>query len=96
MELITGFIASKAAAYVGGSIAAFVLGWILKKIPTGKWSKSLGEVGQKNGKAVTEFCNKKIPLWNKVIEPVFIDTIGVVLSWFSGFIIGLKSDNEEK
>lgn len=97
MELITGFLATQAAAYIGGSIAAFVLGWILKKIPFNKLAQWAEKVGQKQGTAITKFFNSKLPkLWNAVIEPVFIDTIHALLfAWIRGFIAGLKSDNEK-
>ncbi|NIA28351.1 MAG: hypothetical protein GWP06_00385 [Actinobacteria bacterium] len=94
IELLTAWAIKNAVVLAGGSIAAFILGWILKKIPTGKWAKDLGKIGEKNGQSVTAFCNKKIPFWNKVIEPVFIDTISVLLSYVGGFIMGLKSDDQ--
>lgn len=91
--MIETFLASYAAKAIGGAIAVPVLGWILAKIPTGKWTKQLSKVGESNGKDVTAFCQKKIPLYNKVIEPVFIDTLAVIPAYISGFIVGLKSDN---
>ena len=75
-----------------GSVGSLLLGWILAKIPTGKWAKQLSELGEKNGKTLTTFCRKKIPLWNKVIEPVFIDTLAVIPAYVAGLIRGLKSD----
>lgn len=95
IEMITAWGIQQIAVYAGGSIAVLVFGWILAKIPTGKWSKQTGEAGIKHGNAFTIFAAKKIPLWNKVIEPVFIDTIGFITSYISGFIIGLKSDNKK-
>lgn len=77
----------------GSAIGAVIIGWVLAKIPTGKWAKSSGAVGVRHGKAFTAFASSKIPFWNKAIEPVFIDTISVLTSYISGFIIGLKFDN---
>lgn len=94
--VITGWLSVKVLKWAGGAVGAFILGWILKKIPTGKWSKQLGNAGERHGQAVTIFCQKKVPLWNKIIEPVVIDTIGVVLSWVAGFIRGLKFDNKKE
>ena len=95
MELLTGFLIKYAVEIVVGSVGSVILGWILGKIPTGKWAKQIGNLGEKNGHAVTVFCQKKIPLWNKVIEPVFLDTINVILAYIAGFIRGLKLDNSD-
>lgn len=95
MEIITTFLVKYAVESAASSIGVIVLGWILAKIPTGKWSKNMGLAGQKHGVAFNDFCKKKLgKFWNKAIEPVFIDTISVLLSYVSGFIIGLKEDNE--
>lgn len=96
MELITGFLASKAAVWVGGPIAVFILGWILKKIPFDRLAKWAEKIGKIQGESITKFFNSKLPkLWNSVVEPVFIDTINALLfSWIRGFIAGLKSDNQ--
>jgi len=93
MEIITAWLIQYGLMAAGGTIAAAVLGWVLAKIPTGKWSKQSAIKGAEHGKIVTAFCSKKIPLWNNVIEPIFVDTVGVLLSYISGFIVGLKSDN---
>jgi len=96
MEIITAWLVSYGLQAAAGTIGALILGWILTKIPTGKWSKQLGAAGQKHGQVVSIFCSVKLGgVWNKAIEPIFIDTIGVILSWFSGFIIGLKFDNKD-
>jgi ABC-type phosphate/phosphonate transport system permease subunit len=94
MGIIEGWAISSFAKWAIGSVAGLFLTWLLGKIPTGKWSKQLSSNGQKVGAMVTAFCNKKIPFWEKFFEPVFIDTIGVLLAWFAGFIVGLKSDNK--
>jgi hypothetical protein len=95
MTIITGWLINYGLMTAGGTIGIFLLGWILKKIPTGKWAKTLGTVGEKHGLLFSQFCQKKIPFWNSVIEPVFIDTLAVIPSYLAGFIVGLKRDNKE-
>jgi len=94
IEVITAWLINYGLITAGGTIGALILGWILAKIPTGKWANSLGEIGEKNGKSATDFCRKKVPLWNKVIEPIFVDTLAVIPAWVAGFIRGLKYDNK--
>lgn len=96
LEALATWGAAKIAAYVGGSIAVVIVGWILHKIPTGKWSKKLGEAGQNHGKAVSAYFTAKLgAVYTKAIEPFFIDTLAVIPSYVAGFVIGLKSDNPE-
>ena len=42
LAILTSFLTAKATAYIGGSIAAFVLAWIFKKIPNEKIKKAVG------------------------------------------------------
>jgi len=95
IELATAWAINYGLITAGGTIAAFILGWILKKIPFDKFAKWAEEIGKAQGLAVTTFFNAKLPkLWNAIIEPVFIDTINAVFfAWIRGFIAGLKSDN---
>lgn len=96
MGIIETFIASTALKYAAGSIAAVILAWILKRIPFDRFAKWAEKIGDAQGKAITTFFNAKLPkLWNKLIEPVLIDTIhAIFFAWVRGFIAGLKSDNE--
>lgn len=94
IEALTAWLINYGLLTAGSAIGAIVLGWILKKIPTGKWTKQLGDLGQKLGAAFTKFAASKIPFYNKVIEPIFIDTLAVVPAFIAGFIVGLKSDND--
>lgn len=95
IETLTAYISTKAVAYIGGTIAAFVLAWILKKIPSDKFAVWAKKIGKSQGLAVTTFFNAKIPrFWNGLIEPIVIDTLNAIgIGWLSGFISGLKSDN---
>lgn len=97
IETILAWLTPQVMMWAGGSVLVFIVGWILKKIPTDRFAKWAKEVGRKQGVAVTTFFNAKLPkLYNGVIEPVFIDTIDAVfLGWIRGFIEGLKSDNPE-
>jgi len=94
IEIIIGWVVNYGLQVAGGTIGAAIVGWILAKIPTGKWAESLAKLGEKNGLAVSQFCRKKVPLWEKVVEPVFIDTIKVIPAYIAGFIVGLKKDND--
>ena len=93
MNFVMAWLVSYGLETAGAALGTIIVGWVLAKIPTGKWAKSLAESGEKAGKAVTDYCRKKIPLWNKVIEPVFIDTLAVIPAYLAGFIRGLKYDN---
>lgn len=93
--MLSSILAATATKWVAGSIGALILGWILKKIPTDKWAKSWGEIGYKQGKAVSKFMTSKLPkLWAGVIEPCFISTIhAFIFAWWGEFKLGLESDN---
>jgi hypothetical protein len=95
--LVTSWLVSYGAMTAGGTIAAFIVGWILKKIPTGKFSEWARKVGKAQGLAITTFFNAKFPkLWNGIIEPVVIDTLNAIgLAWLAGFIEGLRFDNKK-
>lgn len=96
IETLTAWALNYGMVTAGTTVAVFIGGWILKKIPTGKFSKWAREKGEAQGKAVTKYFNDKIPaLWNGIIEPILIDTLNAVgIGWLSGFVIGLKFDND--
>lgn len=97
MEFITAWLINYGLITAGSTIAVFIGGWILKKIPFDRMAKWAEGIGLKQGAAITGFCNAKLPkLWNAVIEPIVIDTIhAVCFAWIRGLIAGLKSDNEK-
>lgn len=98
LEMIAAKLTGKAVAVAGGGVAVIASGWILKKIPNNKikakvglWMYGLG-VGVTLGMAKWKFTK---PIWNKVIEPYFIDLIdNVVGGAIRGLTKGLKSDNK--
>ena len=94
---LTAFATSKAAAYAGMGVAGCATAWVLKKIPNstikakfGSWMYNLGVVCTLG--MVKWKWTKKV--WNKTIEPYFIDAIDIILvTGISKFVDGLRSDN---
>ena len=99
MELVIGWLGTKAAAYVGGSIGAFILAWIFKRIPNEKIKMAVGSFMFGLGVTLTLGLSKwkyTAGFWNKTIEPWFIDLIdNVVGEGVKQFIKGLRSDNSK-
>jgi len=95
IETLTAWAINYGLITAASGIAAFIVGWILKKIPTDKWAKTFREIGRKQGRAISVCATGKLKtLWSGVIEPVFIDTLDALFfAWWSGFVDGLKSDN---
>ena len=99
MELLIGWLGTKIAAYVGGSIAAFIVAWLLKKIPNNQIKMAVGSFMYGLGVAVTLGLSKwkvSADFWNKLIEPWCIDLIdNIVGEGVKQFIKGLRSDNNK-
>lgn len=96
IEAITAWGTAKILAYVGGSILAFVLAWIFKKIPNEKISRSVEKFFYGLGVFCTLGASKKLKIWNKTVEPFLVDLIdNVIGAAVRGFIAGLRSDNKE-
>jgi len=99
MEIITGYLTAKVVAYVGGSIVAFILGWILKRIPNEKIKMVVGGIAYKLGVIMTIGLSKwkyTGKYWNKTVEPFFIDLVdNVIGEGVKQFIKGLRSDNSK-
>ena len=99
IEMITAWGIGKISAYVGGSILAFIVTWILKEIPNQDIKDFVTRWAKRAGIFVTLGLSKwkwTAPFWNKTIEPWLIDLIeNVVHSAVRGFILGLRSDNKE-
>jgi hypothetical protein len=97
LEMIAANLTGKAVAVAGGGVAVVVSTWVLKKIPNatikakvGMWMYGLG-VGVTLGMAKWKFTK---PIWNKVVEPYFIDLIdNVLVTGLSKFVEGMRSDN---
>ncbi len=99
IEILTGLVAKQVLIYAGGSIGAFLIAWILKRIPNDKIKMVVGGAMYRAGVFVTLGLSKWTVtkrFWNKVIEPWFIDIIDNVLSHgIKEFIRGLRSDNQK-
>ena len=81
---------------LGGGSAAL---WVLKKIPNEKICKYVEGTFEKLGilmtAGLTKFWATKA-LWNKTIEPYFIDLVdNIVGGALRGLIKGLRSDNKK-
>ena len=96
MTFLAGLITSEIMAYVAGTAGAFLLAWLLKKIPNDKIKLAVGKVAYSAGVAVTLGLSKwkvTAKFWNKVAEPWFIDLIdNVIGEAVKEFIRGLRSD----
>lgn len=99
IEIITAWGTAQILAYTGGSIGAFILAWILKRVPNQNIKDFVTRWAKRVGIFVTLGLSKwkyTAPFWNKTIEPWLIDLIeNVVLSAVRGFISGLRSDNKK-
>ena len=97
LEFLITKVTGKAVAYAGMGVAGIAATWLLKRIPNktikakvGRWMYGLG-VGVTLGMAKWKFTK---PIWNKVIEPYFVDLIdNVVVTGLSKFVEGMRSDN---
>jgi len=98
MEMLIAWATSQVAVYVGGSIAAFIILWILKRIPNEKIKEKIGKFFFGFGRVITLGLSKwkwSAPYWNKIIEPWFIDFVDNVFGEaLKEFIRGLRSDNK--
>ena len=94
---LTAFATSKVAAYAGMGVAGCATAFILKKIPNktikakfGSWMYGLGVVCTL-GMGKWKWTKS---VWNKTIEPYFIDAIdNILVTGISKFVDGLRSDN---
>ena len=97
IEALTAYATSSVLSYFGGSIAAFILAWVLKKIPNDSIKAFFGGVMYRAGVFVTLGLSKwsvTAGFWNKTIEPWFIDAFeNIIGEGVKQFILGLRSDN---
>ena len=89
------FITQNLSMWIGGGVSAIAL-WLLKRIPNKDIYSWVETGGYWAGSALTlglgkwSFTKK---LWNKTIEPYFIDLIdNTAGAAVKGFIKGLRSD----
>ena len=82
---------------IGGLSGGGIVLWALKKIPNEKICLAVEGSFEKLGILITAGLNKfwaTKKIWNKTIEPYFIDLIdNVVGGALRGLIKGLRSDN---
>ena len=97
LEMIAAKLTGEVIAVAGGGVAVVASTWVLKRIPNsvikakvGYWMYGLG-VTLTLGMAKWKFTK---PIWNKVIEPYFIDVVdNVLVTGLSKFVEGMRSDN---
>ena len=96
LDSLLGAVTSNSGLLMGGGTAAVVL-WVLKKVPNESICSVVETTFESLGKVMTLGLAKwKITknVWNKTIEPWFIDLIDNVFgSMVRGLIKGLRSDD---
>ena len=97
LENILGAVTGNSGILVGGGASAIVL-WVLKKIPNESICSVVETTFESLGKVLTLGLGKwsvTKGVWNKTVEPYFIDLVDNVFgSLVRGFIKGLRSDNK--
>ena len=95
-DSVLGFLGNNTGLVVGGGTSAIVL-WVLKKIPNEHICSVIETACESVGRVMTLGLNKwsfTKKVWNKTIEPWFIDLVDNVFgSMVRGFIKGLRSDD---
>ena len=90
------FLSENASLILGGTGGGIAL-YILKKIPNESICKVVESTFETIGRVMTLGLSKwkfTKSIWNKTVEPWFIDLIdNVIGSVVRGFIKGLRSDN---
>ena len=97
LEFITAKLGVTAVQWTVGGVAGIGVAWILKRIPNRKIKAKMGLLGYTAGVAMTLGLSKMKwtkRLWNKYIEPWFIDLLdNCILHFLKEFFRGLRSDN---
>lgn len=82
---------------VAGISSGVVVAWILKRIPNDKIQSWVSKIMFNAGVVCSGGMGKwkfTKGIWNKTIEPYFIDLIdNVAVTGISSFVKGLRSDN---
>lgn len=90
------FLTNNLTLLAGGGSAGIAL-WLLKKIPNDKLYDFVENASYNLGSLLTLRLSKmKLTrkLWNKTIEPYFVDLVDNTFGAFvQGFISGLRSDD---
>ena len=94
-DSLMGIASGNAGLLLGGGTAGICL-WVLKKVPNDQIASIVETFFYGCGKTMTLGLSKwsfTKNLWNKTIEPWFIDTIdNIVGGAIRGFIKGLRVD----
>ena len=97
LEFITAKLGVTAVQWTIGGVAGIGVAWILKRIPNRKIKAKMGLLGYTAGVTMTLGLSKMKwtkRLWNKYIEPWFIDLLdNCILHFLKEFFRGLRSDN---
>ena len=95
-DSLLGAVTNNSGLLVGGGSAAIVL-WVLKKVPNESICSVVETTFESLGKVMTLGQAKwkmTKSVWNKTIEPWFIDLVDNIFgSMIRGFIKGLRSDD---
>ena len=95
-DSVLGFMSNNTGLIAGGGTTAVVL-WVLKKVPNDYICEIVESFFYGLGKMMTLGLSKwsmTKGIWNKTIEPWFVDLIDNIFgSMVRGFIKGLRSDN---
>ena len=95
-DSVLGFVGNNTGLIAGGGTAAIVL-WVLKRVPNDYICELVESFFYGLGKAMTLGLSKwKMTkgVWNKTIEPWFVDLIdNIVGGALRGFIQGLRVDD---
>ena len=95
LDSVLGVLSNNSGLMVGGGASAMVL-WVLKKVPNEHICSVIETACESVGKVMTLGLGKwsvTKKVWNKTVEPWFIDLLDNVFgSMIRGFIKGLRSD----
>ena len=95
-DSLLGIASGNAGLLMGGGAGAIVL-WVLKKVPNESICSVVETTFESLGKIMTLGLGKwgaTKKVWNKTIEPWFIDLVDNIFgSIVRGFIRGLRSDD---
>lgn len=98
LSTIVGLVPGSAGSIVAWAIGALVV-VINKVIPNSVMKAIFIKIGQGLGVTITlgmSTWSWTKPIWNKTIEPFFIDLIdNIPIAILQGLILGMKTDNPE-
>ena len=96
IDSLTALMTNQVAVYSGAGAVGVGLAWVLKKIPNDTIKDKVGKVMYGVGVTCTLGMSKwKMTrnVWNKVVEPWFIDLLdNVIVTGLKKFISGVRSD----